>query len=179
LLEPRIATQRLLLRPPSEVDRDAIVDEIDDGDVVRMLARVPFPYTREDALAFVKSARDSAARGTGVNLVITENDLAIGCIGLADLRRVNELGYWLGRVHWHQGLATEAATDFLEWCFDKLGIDVVRSGAFFDNPASLRVQLKLGFETVGTSHRPSLARGYAVEHIDTILTRARFAEATQ
>jgi RimJ/RimL family protein N-acetyltransferase len=178
-LEARIAARRLLLRPPCEADADAIVREIDDFEVVRMLARVPFPYSRGDALAFLHSARESAAAGSDVNLVIVRDDHAIGCIGLADLGSTNELGYWLGRAHWRQGLATEAAEAFLKWSFASLDLENICSGAFFDNPASLRVQKKLGFDVVGASQRPSLARGHAVAHIDTILTRARFAEATQ
>ena len=42
-----------------------------------------------------------------------------------------------------------------------------------DNPASLRVQTKLGFERIGTHMVRCLARGRDVEHIDTILTRER------
>jgi RimJ/RimL family protein N-acetyltransferase len=178
-LDARIPTRRLLLRPPCQTDVEIIASEINDVDVVRMLARVPFPYAREDAQTFLHSARQGAARGTDINLVIVRDDHAIGCIGLADLASTDELGYWLGRKHWRQGLATEAATAFLEWCFASLQLETVRSGAFFDNPASLHVQKKLGFEVVGASQRPSLARGHTVAHIDTILTRARFAEATQ
>lgn len=170
----RIATARLLLRPPMEEDVEAIAREINDMAVVRMLARVPFPYSRADAMDFLASSRAAAARGTDLNLVITRDGAAIGCIGLADHPAVNELGYWLGRAHWGQGLATEAATAFVGWCFANLRIDTIRAGVFIDNPASLRVQEKLGFVATGASLRPSLARGEAVPHTDTLLPRDRF-----
>ena len=49
-----------------------------------------------------------------------------------------------------------------------------RSGVFAENRASLRVQHKLGFAAIGRSTRHSLARGEAIPHIDTVLTRGRF-----
>ena len=51
------------------------------------------------------------------------------------------------------------------------------SGVFVDNPASLRIQEKLGFRPVGRNWKRSLARGAAVEHTDTVLTPARFRQA--
>jgi len=175
-LEPTIATARLLLRPPLEADIPAFAAGLDEIEVVRMLARVPFPYSLEDGRDFLASARDSARWGTDVNLVITRQDEILGCIGLADIPAINELGYWLGRPYWRQGFASEAVAAFLAWAFDELGVTTITSGAFSDNPASLRVQEKNGFERIGASMRPSLARGRDVEHIDTVLTKARYDE---
>jgi len=173
-LGPRIETTRLVLRPPTEADLDEIVAEINDFAVVRMLARVPFPYTRADAEDFLTWSRSSR---NDINLVVAKAGKAIGCAGVNDLIAARELGYWLGKLHWRQGLATEASRAFLAFCFDELGMDAIRAGAYADNPASLRVQEKLGFVRTGVSSRRSLARGCEVEHIDTVLTRARFEEA--
>jgi len=175
-LDPRIETARLVLRPPTAADLDDIVAEINDLGVVRMLARVPFPYGRADAedfLAWSRTSRDD------LNLVIARQGRAIGCIGLNGVRLASEFGYWLGQAHWRQGLASEAGRAFLGFCFAELGIDTIRAGAFTDNPASLRVQQKLGFAPTGVSFRRSLARGADVEHLDTALTRAGFQEATR
>lgn len=172
---PRIETARTLLRPPTEADLDDIVAEINDFDIVRMLARVPFPYSRADAedfLAWSQSSRND------VNLVVVKDGKVIGCAGVNDIRSTCEFGYWLGKLHWRQGLATEAGRAFLAFCFGELGIDTIGAGAFADNPSSLRVQEKLGFIRTGVGLRHSLARGRQVEHIDTMLTRARFEEAT-
>lgn len=176
LLDLQIETARLVLRRPAEADLEDIVAEINDFAVVQMLARVPFPYTRSDAEDFLIWSRTSRK---DINLVIARSGRVIGCIGLNDVETKCEFGYWLGRSHWGKGLASEAARAFLGTCFAKLGIDKIRAGAFGDNPASLRVQQKLGFEPTGVSRRLSLARGCNVEHIDTVLTRARFRKATQ
>ena len=102
----------------------------------------------------------------------------IGGIGLTGLDAEREFGYWLGSAHWGQGLATEAANAFLAYCFERLGAETIRSGVFVGNDASLRVQEKLGFVRTGRRTVHCLARAADMEHIDTILTRERFAVAT-
>jgi RimJ/RimL family protein N-acetyltransferase len=172
--ETIIDTPRLRLRPVTEADIDDLLPEIDDFDVSSMLARVPFPYGREDALAYLELLRRKA--GIEMALGIARDGRVIGGIGVAGIGRVNELGYWLGRRHWGAGLVTEAATAFLDHCFGPLGLDIVRSGVFIDNPRSLRVQEKLGFLRVGSHPVHCLARGVEVAHIDTMLARERFLE---
>ncbi len=55
-----IRTERLLLRPPTERDVDAITRACQDPYNQRWLSLLPSPYTREDAVAFVHGI---AARG--------------------------------------------------------------------------------------------------------------------
>ena len=64
-----------------------------------------------------------------------------------------------------------------QWVVSGL-FESVRSGVFFDNPASMRVQAKLGFREIGRRQVECLARGRKVEHIDTVLTRAVFRRLT-
>lgn len=54
----RIETARLLLRPVAEQDLDAIVAGINDFEVSKMLARVPYPYARRDAESFLAAIRE-------------------------------------------------------------------------------------------------------------------------
>jgi RimJ/RimL family protein N-acetyltransferase len=170
-------TARLVLRPVAEPDLDDLVEGLNDFAVVRYLARVPFPYRRRDAEDFLASVRVSEAEAADLTLVIANDGRPVGCMGLARLGEVNELGYWLRRDAWGKGFATEAARAFLGHCFGPLGQQRIVSGVFVDNPASLNVQKKLGFTETGVSSRLSLARGGEVAHIDTVLTRARFEEA--
>lgn len=172
--ETVIDTPRLVLRPLREDDIDDLLPEIDDYAVASMLARVPFPYGRADALAYLDLVEKN--RGRDLALAIARDGRVIGGIGLTAIGPVNELGYWLGRRHWGEGLATEAAVAFLGHAFGPLGLDVVRSGVFLDNRASQRVQEKLGFLRVGSRPVHCLARGVEVAHIDTMLRRERFLE---
>lgn len=171
-----IETERLVLRPVAADDIDGIVTGIDDLAVARMLARVPNPYTRADAEGFLESCIETVGRN--VALTIHDAGGVVGGLGLTGLRGEREFGYWLARPAWGKGYATEAGHGFLTWLFDVAGLETVRSGVFHDNPASLNVQRKLGFERIGLRMVHCLARQRHIEHIDTLLTRERYFALT-
>ena len=171
-LERQIETERLVLRQTLTSDIERLVGELNDFTVSGMLARVPFPYTRGDAHRFIASV--DANVGRDLALAIVRDGTIIGGIGLSGIAVEREFGYWLGRAHWGYGYATEAGQAFLAHVFRTYDIDMIRSGVFVDNPASLRVQEKLGFVRIGGRIVHSTARGRGVEHIDTILTRDKF-----
>jgi RimJ/RimL family protein N-acetyltransferase len=177
LLEPYIATERLVLRPPGEADRHDIVAEVNDFAVTGMLAKVPHPYGLADADAFLRSIKRDQRQS--LQLSITRDGRIVGGIGISDINAGCEFGYWLGRTHWGKGYATEAGRGLLAYFFRTYDVALVRSGVFVDNPASLHVQAKLGFERTGRREVFCLARGHAVEHIDTVLTRDRWRELTE
>lgn len=66
-------------------------------------------------------------------------------------------GSWLGRAHQGRGFGTEMRAAVLQFAFDHLGAVRANSGAFTDNPASLRVSERLGYRPNGT--RTHLRRG--------------------
>lgn len=171
----RLETPRLQLRPPVTADRDALVAAIGHWPVVRWLARVPFPYRREDADGFLGSAGGELARGVAMPLLIFDRDGLAGGIGLDELGPAPEFGYWLTPSRWGRGYATEAGRAVLAHAFGVLGAERVRSGVFVGNAASLAVQSRLGFEVTGESRVFCLARGADLPHTDTLLTRERFS----
>lgn len=58
-------------------------------------------------------------------------------------------GSWLGMAFQRQGFGTEMRAAVLLLAFDHLGALTARSGAFSDNPASLRVSEQLGYRRDG------------------------------
>ena len=61
---PVVATSRLVLRPHRLSDADSIVESLGDFAVARMLAQVPQPYDRQDALDWLQ------AEGFGAGLAL-------------------------------------------------------------------------------------------------------------
>lgn len=57
-----------------------------------------------------------------------------------------ELGYWIGKPFWGQGLMPEAAEELLRHGFEDLGMNKVWAGYYDGNTKSKRVQEKLGFK---------------------------------
>jgi len=175
-------TPNLLLRCPIEADVSALVAGLGLFRVAKMLAQVPHPYREADAVAWLKLVRVAAAERSDLPMAIVHAGRVIGGIGLHGLESLPEVtnfGYWLAPPYWNRGFATEAARAVIDFAFDHLGADSIRSGVFIGNHASLRVQTKLGFEEIGLRSVFCLARGTEVPHIDTMLIRARYPAARQ
>lgn len=141
-----IRTGRLLLRTYEQADAAALVELLDDWDVARWLARVPYPYRLHDAEAFLEISRTDERR----SLAITHDGVLVGGIGLS--RRPDgpvELGYWIGRRHHRNGYAEEAARGVIAFAFDRLGEKRILAAALPDNEPSLALIAKLGFRPLG------------------------------
>ena len=53
-----------------------------------------------------------------------------------------EIGYWIGRPYWGQGLIPEAVRCLLKRCFEDLGMTAVWCGYYDGNTKSRRVMEK-------------------------------------
>lgn len=159
-----IRSERLFLRPGWPEEWEDLLTLIDDEEVVRNLARAPWPYTAEDARAFAQfqangREQDRLLPNFFVTLPSAEGARLIGSVGLTMVEGEVNLGYWIGRPFWGQGFATEAARAVLSLA-RTLGHRRVVASHFADNPASGRVLRKLGFCPTGeTRNRFSLGRG--------------------
>jgi RimJ/RimL family protein N-acetyltransferase len=81
-------------------------------------------------------------------------------------------GSWLGVAHQGRGFGTEMRAAVLLLAFDHLGATMARSGAFADNPTSLRVSAKLGYRTDGAN--TCARRGTAATEVRLVLDPAHF-----
>ena len=85
--------------------------------------------------------------------VCLKNGTPIGSVGLhlngntdmTDREDECELGYWIGKPFWGQGLIPEAARELLRHAFEELGMRSVWCDHYDGNLKSRRVQEKLGF----------------------------------
>jgi RimJ/RimL family protein N-acetyltransferase len=159
---PTIATHRLRLRPLRVSDAPAIARYASDAEVARMTTRIPHPLGVEGAEAFVEQV--VASSDERVFAIADQTDALIGALGFHEMDAwgAPKMGYWLGKPHWGQGLATEAVSAALVWARRDWGRKVVRAGHFADNEASANVLIKTDFLYTGeVKAQPSLARGEA------------------
>jgi RimJ/RimL family protein N-acetyltransferase len=162
---------RLTLRPPLPPDADQIAEWLSDPAVTQMLARVPQPYFKADARDWINKVRQSD------DLVFTiHRERLIGVVSLEGPGQSPELGYWLARPAWGKGYTSEAVEAVLAHAMATRGITSVRSSVFIDNPASLRIQHKLGFVNTGTGPLWSNARAAVVQ---AFMTRLDCASSTR
>jgi 8-oxo-dGTP diphosphatase len=158
-----LSTERLMLRPLVPEDADALHRLVNDWEVTRTLAVVPFPYPRALADEWIASTRRQLADGTAYHLAITgrdgEQETLVGAIGLRIDGRVGRLGYWVGRRFWGHGVATESAARLSRWALANLDLDRLEANVATDNPASVAVLRRIGFRSTGTGRENFLARG--------------------
>jgi 8-oxo-dGTP diphosphatase len=160
-----LATERLVLRALVPEDAESLHRLVNDWEVTRNLAVVPFPYPRELADDWIGSTQKSRTEGTAYDLAITgrdgEQELLLGVVGLRidAAARTGHIGYWIGRRFWGHGVASEAAGRFARWALANLDLDRLQAGVITDNPASAAVLRRIGFRQTGEGTDSFLARG--------------------
>ncbi|MBV9251433.1 MAG: GNAT family N-acetyltransferase [Acetobacteraceae bacterium] len=160
-----LTTERLTLRPLASDDAESLHRLVNDWEVIRTLAVVPFPYPRELADQWIASTERALADGTAIHLAITgregEQEMLVGVVTVhvdAKARR-GRLGYWVGQRFWGHGVATEAAGRLTKWALANLDLDLVTAEVSTDNPASAAVLRRIGFRQTGEGTGHFLARG--------------------
>jgi len=175
-MDVELRTKRQTLRQSRPEDASRIEALLNNFYVAGNLSRVPYPYNKADAKAWLKTWRpDRPAAETGSTLDL-EGEGLIGHCGFHPDAQGTVIGYWLGEPFWIRGFMSEATEAVLDWYFETTAATCVSSGVFHFNKASLAIQKKLGFTETGTSFLLCLARKQEVRHIDTQLSPTRWAE---
>ena len=175
----RLQTAAVTLSPLRGSHAERLFPLLDDWEVVRMLAQVPWPLTLADVQVYAGRQAGPGAESEDFAIVTPGEPVGVSSIkrpGTGDPpRRMPRLGYWIGRPYWGRGYASAAVAMLVEHSFRRFTTDVIGAGVFEDNPASRRVLEKLGFEAAGSYDTPSLSRGAPVPTTDMHLLRARWA----
>lgn len=143
-----LETERLILRPWQESDAEQLYEYAKDPSVGPP-AGWPVHTDVENSRQIIRDVL-SAPQTYAVCL---KDGTAIGSVGLkmkgsTDMTEREdecELGYWIGRPFWGQGLIPEACRELLRYAFTELGMGAVWCGYYEGNEKSRRVQEKLGF----------------------------------
>lgn len=159
----RLTTPRLELRLPDQTELRVMADLAAGG--IHPPESMPFTvnWTDLDPVARGRSVLQHHWRRLGdwtpqrweLNLSVFVDGVPVGLQSLSATdfaaRREVETGSWLGLAHQGRGIGTEMRAAVLHLAF--LGLDALdaTSGAFHDNPASLRVSEKLGYRPDGIS----------------------------
>ncbi|RDG30454.1 GNAT family N-acetyltransferase [Streptomyces corynorhini] len=153
-MEPvTLTTERLLLRPFTPADADAVNTACQDPDIQRWTT-IPSPYERQHAQHFVERIapdgwRDDTAYAFGVRL--GADGPPLGAVALQFPRSgAWEVGYWTAPGHRGRGYTTEAVRAISHWAFTALGAVRVEWRAEVGNAGSRAVAEKAGFTLEGT-----------------------------
>jgi [ribosomal protein S5]-alanine N-acetyltransferase len=150
-----LSTPRLWLQPLKDDDAEAMTRLLQAPEIASSAAGIPYPFSIQDAYAWIKESSETARYGTGFTLgVFREPDAVfIGSVALSiwPQHRRGEIGYWFGKPYWGQGYATEAAARVLQAGFEDLGLNRIQANCYPRNAASARVMQKIGMAYEGSA----------------------------
>jgi RimJ/RimL family protein N-acetyltransferase len=150
-----------VLRPVEVSDLDAIFEQMRDPESVWMAAFTP--EDPNDRSAFDAHIAKFMSSSENTVRAITHDSRFVGTIASYVSEGSTEVTYWIDRSCWGQGIATRALSLLLE----EISVRPIRARVASDNPGSLRVLQKAGFQPIGTEL--SFAPGRAAEIEETIL----------
>ena len=142
-------TERLILRPWREDDAESLYKYASDPEVGPKAGWPPHTSV-EDSRQIIRQVLSVPETYA---VCLKESGEAVGSVGLkigdatdmTDRADECELGYWIGRPFWGQGLIPEASRELLRHAFEELNMQAVWCGYYDGNTKSRRVQDKLGF----------------------------------
>lgn len=148
--EKMLETERLILRRWNENDAEDLYKYASDPDV-GPIAGWPAHQSIEESRDVIKNVFNGKE---AYAICLKEDGKAIGAIELklnghtdmTDRDDECELGYWLGKPFWGNGIMPEAAKEMLRHAFQDLGMQKVWCGYYDGNDKSKRVQEKCGFK---------------------------------
>jgi RimJ/RimL family protein N-acetyltransferase len=144
----RLQTQRLILRPWEDRDRDPFAAIVGDPHVMRFYT---YARTRAQADEWIDKMIDGLADGTAHFMAVERksDNALLGLVGTADITfpiptdPQVEIGWVLGHQYWGQGYAPEAARAALAHGFETLGLPEIVAFTALQNTPSQRVMEKL------------------------------------
>ena len=152
-----------ILRPWRREDAAGVAKYADNEKIARNLRDVfPHPYTLADAEGFIRSCVEREGQGQLCRAIVVDGEAA-GSIGLFlgnDVyRKSAELGYWLGRPFWRQGIMTAAVEEMCALGFAAWDIVRIYAEPYAGNAGSRGVLEKAGFVLEGVKRRSVFKNG--------------------
>ena len=143
-----IETERLILRPWQEQDAEDLYTYASNPEVGPPAGWPPHTSV-DNSREIIKNVLSKPE----TYAVCLKDGTPIGSIGLhlngstdmTDRDDECELGYWIGKPYWGQGLIPEASRALMRYAFEELGMRAVWCGYYDGNEKSRKVQTKLGF----------------------------------
>lgn len=153
-------------------DATHLAEHLNDMVFYQNTCSIPYPYTLADANAFISAVFQYEKRNKIQRDWVIRNPSGelIGGIGLLYNHGLNshrsEMGYWLAKEYWNQGIMTHVVKTFYQHIFLRTKIIRLEAFVFSSNPASCRVLENAGFIKEGYLKRAYLKDG---EYLDAWL----------
>ena len=168
-----IETDRLILRQWSLKDVDDIVEGLNNINITKWMSHTPYPYTKEDAIEFIKKSIDNKLYNFAI--VLKKENKVIGGTQLRNIdfdQGTAHGGIWINEKYQGYGYGSEAWGARIKYAFEELGLRRLENGYFEGNERSWKMQEKFGYKQEGMKRQRyiSLSTGKVVnEYITGLL----------
>lgn len=118
--------------------------------------------TVDDSWAFIRSALERFAAGTGITTGVFYGGKLVGVVSYNQLNHTHhegEIGYWLGQAYQGRGIMTRACKALLAYGFEELELHRVVIRCDVENQRSRAVAERLGFTREGILRQSILRCG--------------------
>jgi ribosomal-protein-alanine N-acetyltransferase len=164
-------TARLRIREIEKSDASDLIENINDLEVSKNTLTFPHPYDDKEANLWINKCQEEARKKPRTTydfaIELKSEKKLVGGIGLTNIdsfQGKTEIGFWLGKKYWRQGLMTEAINAMLEFAFNKLFLRRIEWYTFSDNEASNALAKKMGFTLEGTLRRGARSKANGFVH---------------
>lgn len=154
-----IETERLILRQWKIEDIEDMVEGLNNINVTKWLASVPFPYTIEDAREFIQKTIDNNLYNFAI--VLKNENKVIGGTQLTNISVENGTaggGIWINEKYQGYGYGSEAFGARIKYAFDVLGLRRLENGYFKENEKSHKMQLRFGYKDEGIKRQRFISK---------------------
>jgi len=183
---PDLKTRRLVLRPITLADTEAVIElGGKDFQVARWMTSFSWPYEDGSAEAFLDTVVDQNPLETEAVFAVTLGGVFIGVVSveapgdLKELPGAPTLGYWIGRAFQGHGYASEAVEAALDWAFQAFATDEIAARAYEENTRSRALLRKLGFKPYSMTERFARPLDRRVSNVVVRLAKSDYEKRRQ
>jgi RimJ/RimL family protein N-acetyltransferase len=151
-----IINDKIQLTEFRETDIPQLIDYLNNREHHEWTLMIPHPYTQAHAEWWLNHCRENAEQyGHICNFAIRNREGSLlGGIGRLMARSFcgehkDEIGYWIAKPFWRQGVASTAIQGFADYWFQNSELIRFEAYVFPENIGSQKALLKAGFESEG------------------------------
>ena len=175
-----LKSEKVILRPLTETDTNGNYPNwFNDADVCKGNSHHVYPYTKEQALNYIRSL--SSNKNMLVLAIIEKSSNShIGNVSLQDINFINrcaELAIIIGeKSFWGKGIGREAVQLLMEHGFNSLNLNRIWSGTLETNIGFQKLALSMGMKHEGTRRKAIFKNGAYLDVFEYGILRDEFEQ---